>query len=152
MNTRIRILSLVLAAAVVLGVVGPVSAQTGSGTGTITCDGDGVVVLSGDFTSVSATVEAGALVHNKPGKGTITAKSGTSFVKYISGDVVIYVGTGSGSAKNVKGLKLTLSGANGHIEVTGTGKMAVRGEGWCTTGSGKTITWTSTVTNVSVTP
>lgn len=152
MNTRIRILSLIAAAAIVLGVVGPASAQTATGAGTITCDGDGVVVLSGDFTALSASIEAGALAYNKPGKGTIIVKAGTSFAKYTSGDVVIYIGTGSGSAKNVKGLKLTLSGANGHIEVTGSGKMAVRGEGSCTTGAGKTITWTNTDVSITIAP
>jgi len=152
MTARFRILSLVLIAAIVLGVVGPASAQTGTGTGTVTCDGDGVVVLSGDFTALSASIGAGALVHNKPTKGNVTAKAGTTFVKYFSGDLVLYVGTGSGSASNVKGLKLTLSGADGHIEVTGTGKMAVRGEGSCTTGSGKTITWKSGEQSITVGP
>lgn len=152
MKNRIRVFSLLAVFALALAVSGPVAAQTGSGTGKITCDGDGVIVLSGDFTQISASVEAGALVHNTPTKGTMIIKSSTAFVKYISSNVMLYVGTGSGTAKNVKGLKMTLSGANGHIEATGTGKFAVRGDGSCTTAKGTVYTWTSTDTSITIAP
>ncbi len=152
MKNRIRVFSLLAVFALALAVSGPVAAQTGSGTGKITCDGNGVIVLSGDFTAISASVEAGALVHNKPSTGTLTIKSSTAFVKYISSTTTLYVGTGSGTAKNVRGLKMTLSGANGHIEATGTGKFAVRGNGSCTTAKGTVYTWTGTDTSITVTP
>ena len=152
MKNRIRVFSLLAVFALAVAVSAPVAAQTGSGTGKITCDGDGVIVMSGDFTTISASVEAGALVYNTPSKGTMIIKSSTAFVKYISSNVTLYVGTGSGSAKSVKGLKMTLSGAGGHIEAAGTGKFAVRGEGSCTTASGKTFTWTSKDTTITVTP
>jgi hypothetical protein len=142
-----------LLVALALGLVGSASAQSASGIGSITCDGDGVVVLSGDFTTVSVSVDAGALIHNKPTSGVVTVKTGRNFVKYISGVAVLHVGAGSATAQNVKGLKLTLSGANAHLEATGTGKVAVRGEGSCTlTNGAKTVTWTNTDATVTVTP
>lgn len=153
MITRTRIVTLGLIVALALGVVGPASAQSATGAGSITCDGDGVVVLSGDFTSVLLSVDAGALIHNKPSSGTVTVKTGRYFTKYASGLAVLHVGTGSAAAENVKGLKLTLSGANVHLEATGTGKVAARGEGSCTLTNGtKTVTWTNTDVTVNVAP
>jgi len=93
MITRTRIITVLLVVTLALGAVGPASAQTASGTGTIICDGDGMAVLSGDFTSVSVSVDAGALIHNKPTAGVVTVKTGRNFAKYISGVAVLHVGT-----------------------------------------------------------
>lgn len=124
-----------------LGVWGAGTAKAVTGTGKITCDGDGTLLLSGDFTELSVSTQAGALVVARPSRGTVILSSGARFVKYTSGDTTLYIGNGSATAKNVKGIKLTLSGANAHLEALGTGKLAVRGEGACTTASGKTWTW-----------
>jgi hypothetical protein len=58
MKNRIRVFSwlAVFAVALALALSGPVAAQTGSGTGKIICDGDGVIVLSGYFTQISPSV------------------------------------------------------------------------------------------------
>jgi hypothetical protein len=139
MNTRMRILSGLLGFSLLLGMWGPAAAA--AGTGRITCDGDGTLVFTGDFVEMSLSSKAGAVVHTKPSKGTLTLSSGSSYVKYTSGDTTLYIGNGSATAKNVKGIRLTLSGASAHLEAAGTGKLAVRGEGACTTRSGKTLTW-----------
>jgi len=138
--------------ALALSLAGSASAQTVSGTGTLVCDGDGVIVLSGDFSSITASTDAGALVHNKPTKGSLLFTATKNFIKHIGTDATIYIGSGSGTASNVKGLKMTLSGANAHIEITGTGKAAVHGDGSCTNGQGKKITWKTSDQNVNIAP
>ncbi len=153
MNTRHKLLSLILVLALTLAVAGPASAQT-SGAGKLTCDGDGTLVFSGDFTALSLSTKAGALVYSKPSSGSITVTSGKAFVKHsANGNLTIYVGSGSGTAKNVKNIKLTLSGVDAHLEATGKGTFAVRGDGSCVTGSGKTYTWKSASdTSISIAP
>lgn len=139
MNTQMRILSCLAGLCLLLGAWGPAAAA--AGTGKVTCDGDGTLVFTGDFVEVSLSSKAGAVVYTKPSKGTLTFSSGSGFVKYTSGDTTLYVGSGSATAKNVKGIKLTLSGANAHLEAAGTGRLAMRGEGSCTPARGKAITW-----------
>ncbi|MBI3242378.1 MAG: hypothetical protein HYZ49_08805 [Chloroflexi bacterium] len=153
MTTRNKFLSLILVLALLLVLAGPASAQT-SGAGSITCDGDGTLVFTGDFATLSLSADAGALVYSKPDSGSIAISSGKTFVKHsANGNITIYVGSGSGTAKNVKNIKLTLSGANGHLEATGKGKLAVRGEGSCVTGGGKTYAWKSASdTTITVAP
>lgn len=153
MNTRHKLLSLVLVLALTLAVAGPASAQT-SGAGKLTCDGDGTLVFSGDFATLSVSTEAGALVYSKPSSGSVTVSSGKTFVKHsANGNLTLHVGSGSGTAKNVKNIKLTLSGANAHLEATGKGTFAVRGEGSCVTAGGKTYTWKSASdTSISIAP
>jgi hypothetical protein len=151
MNTRMRILACLMGLGLLLGAVGPGAVE--AGTGKITCDGDGTLVFTGDFVELSLSTKAGAVVHTKPSKGTLTFSSGSALVKYTSGDTTLYVGNGSATAKNVKGIKLTLSGANAHLEAIGTGKLAMRGEGSCTPKSGKTVKWqASKDTTLEVTP
>ena len=139
MNTRIRLLSWLVGLSLVLGAWGPAAAA--GGTGKITCDGDGTLVFTGDFVDMSLSLKAGAAVHTRPSKGTLTFSIGSGFLKYTSGDTTLYIGNGSATAKYVKGIRVTLSGAKAHLEATGTGRLAVRGEGSCTTGSGKTLKW-----------
>jgi hypothetical protein len=139
MNTRIRLLSWLVGLSLVLGAWVPAAAA--GGTGKITCDGDGTLVFTGDFIDMSLSLKAGAAVHTKPSRGTLTFSTGSGFVKYASGDTTLYIGGGSATAKSVKGIKITLSGAKSHLEATGTGRLAVRGEGACTTGGGKTLKW-----------
>ncbi|MBI3360901.1 MAG: hypothetical protein HY023_07310 [Chloroflexi bacterium] len=150
MNTRIQLLSLLVGLSLALGMWGPVSA--GSGTGKITCDGDGTLVFTGDFLTMSLSTTAGAAVHTKPATGTITISSGSAFTKYFSNDTTLYIGSGSATAKNVKNIKVVLSGAKAHLEAAGTGKLAVRGVGSCTTASGKVYTWKQSDTTVAVAP
>lgn len=151
MNARMRMIGCLAVLGLLLGTWGPASAAVG--TGKITCDGDGTLVFTGDFVEMSVSTKAGAVVHTKPSKGTLTVSSGSALVKYTSRDTTLYVGSGTATAKTVKGIRLTLSGANAHLEATGTGRLAVRGEGACTTKSGKTVTWkASKDTTVDVAP
>jgi hypothetical protein len=140
MNTRIKLLSCLAIMGLLFGAWGLPTAAAASGTGKITCDGDGTLVFSGDFVDLSLATVAGAVVHTKPATGSFTF-TGSGFVKHTSGDVVIRVGSGSAHAVNVKTVKLTLSGADAHLEATGAGRLAIRGVGACTTASGKTYTW-----------
>jgi hypothetical protein len=139
MNTRMRLMSLLAGLCLVLGSWGPASAA--KGTGKITCDGDGTVIFTGEFLEISLSTKAGAVVYTKPAKGALAFSSGSNLVKYTSGDTTLQIGSGSAAAKNVKGIKLTLSGANARLEAKGTGKLTVRGEGACVTASGATLTW-----------
>ena len=139
MNTRMRRLSWLVGLSLLLGAWGPAAAA--GGTGKITCDGDGTLVFTGDFVDMTLSLKAGAAVYTRPSKGALTFSTGLGLLKYTSGDTTLYIGNGSGTARNVKGIKITLSGAKAHLEATGTGKLAVRGEGSCTTASGKTLKW-----------
>jgi hypothetical protein len=145
-----RMLGCFAVLSLLLGTWGPAAAA--ARTGKITCDGDGTLVFTGDFVEMSVSTRAGAVVYTKPSKGTLTFSSGSSLVKYTSGDTTLYIGSGSATAKTVKGIKLTLSGANAHLEAIGTGKLAVRGEGSCTPTIGKPVTWRSSNTTVDVAP
>jgi hypothetical protein len=144
MNIRFKLISGLAMLGLMLGTFSPASAATGtaaSGSGKVTCQGDGIVVFAGDFVESSFATKAGVLVHNKPASGSFTI-SGAGFVKYsAAGNATLYVGAGSGTAKKVKGAKVTLSGADARFEVLGTGRLLARGEGTCTTKSGKTYTW-----------
>ena len=139
MNTRTRILSGWLGLSLLLGMWGPAAAAAGAGK--ITCDGNGTLVFTGNFVEMALSSKAGAVVHTKPSKGTLTFSSGSGFVKYTSGDTTLYIGNGSATAKNVKGIKLTLTGAAAHLEASGIGRLAVRGVGTCALTNGKTVTW-----------
>ncbi len=144
MNPRIKLLNGLLVLGLALGAVGaPSVSAAAAGTGKITCDGDGTLVFTGDFATLSLSTLAGAVVYTKPTKGALAIASGSTFVKHVAGNTTLRIGGGSMTAKGVKGIKLTLSGANAHLEATGAGKLVVRGEGECVTESGQTYTWKS---------
>lgn len=139
MSARMKVLSWLAGLSLALGLWVPTAA--GSGAGTTTCDGDGTLVLAGDFVSLSVATDAGALVHTRPTHGQIVVSTGTGFVKYFTNGVTLYVGSGSGTAINVANTKLTLSGAAAHLAATGRGRLVARGTGTCTNGKGVVYTW-----------
>ena len=140
MNIRMKTLSLLAVLGLVFAAWQPTYAA--SGRGRVVCEGDGFVVFDGDFVDGLMAVDAGVFIHTKPTSGSVKFKAGHGFVKQSStGDVTMFVGHGGVLAKNVRNIKITLSGANGHFEVVGRGRLLARGDGSCTYGDGQTLTW-----------
>lgn len=144
MNILTKLVSLLAVAGLMLHVAGPASAApaTVAGRGKVVCDGDGVIVFSGDFIEGTVSTTAGVLVHSKPKSGTLKFVDAAGFTKYsATGNVTLHVGYGTATARNVKGVKVTLSGANAHFEIVGQGRLSARGDGHCTFANAQTSEW-----------
>lgn len=140
MNIRMKVLSLFVAFGLIFAAWSPSYAATGKGR--VVCDGDGVIVFGGDFAEGTLFTKAGVFLHTKPTTGSLKFIDGQGFVKQsATGEVTLYVGYGGVAAKNVRNIKVTLSGADAHFEIVGRGRLSARGDGACTYGNGQTLTW-----------
>lgn len=139
-----RLFSLTMAAliaVVLLSAAGP--ALAASGTGTVTCEGDGVVTFAGDVRRIDIS-GTGSVVYSK--QGGVVWKSGNAWkVYHATGEdgrpVTIMVGWGEAHGVRIVDARVVLSAANGFMEVTGSGTLYARGEGYCETEGGIRYEW-----------
>lgn len=137
MNTRIKLVSLFAILSLAISAYAPAATANVAGRGLVICKGDGIIIFSGDMVRGKLTTTAGAIVHTTPISGTLEFADGRGFTKYLSDDVTLHVGVGTATAKNVKDVKATLSGANAVFEVLGKGRLLARGDGFCVFANGQ---------------
>jgi hypothetical protein len=140
MLTRLKLISWLAVLSLAVSAYAPASAAGVAGKGLVICKGDGVIVFSGDVVRGKLTTTAGVIVHTTPVSGTLEFADAHGFTKYLSDDVTLHVGAGAATAKNVKDVKVTLSGANAVFEILGKGRLLARGDGFCVFANGQRTT------------
>jgi len=133
-------LALTLALVVGLLMTGTVAAARGSGTGTLTAQGDGIAGLKGNG-SVIISGSGTLYIRDAAGDASINV-TGKGVKRELRNGWILYAGF-DGQAQ-ISGTQITvaLSGINIHLQATGTGKFLLRGRGTYETSHGKGGVWT----------
>jgi hypothetical protein len=126
MKTKLTV-ALTMALCIALLLTAVAAAEHGSGTGTLTAQGDGLAVMRGAGTITLSG--SGVLTIRDLGDDAKVIWTGKGFKRELNDRTVIYGGFNGQATITGSNILVSLKGKNIDLKATGTGKFLLRGHG-----------------------